>query len=151
IETAGLKEQEGTGGLIEQRASYFRRHIANLAAAALDGLEPGHALGREAIEVAQWAAQSSAAAAVQQMAARFASGSGALATLVREKQDLAGSWRNMSAGLLDAISKSEGPQDHTEIDRLRKHIADIEERLAAGTARLAKEFPDYAMLASPKP
>ena len=44
----------------------------------LPSLEPAASLAHEAIEVAQWASQSSAAAAVQQMDTRFASGGGAL-------------------------------------------------------------------------
>jgi len=40
------------------------------------------------VRIAQWASQSSAAAALQQSAARFASGEGALVSLARENQDL---------------------------------------------------------------
>jgi CHAT domain-containing protein/tetratricopeptide (TPR) repeat protein len=150
-EAPGAARRETAGGLIEQRANYFRRHVASLAVAADKGIEPAPALGREALEVAQWATHSSAAAALQQMAARFASGGGALATLVRENQDLAAAWREKDKKLLDALSKPEGQQDRAAIELLRKEIAAIESRLAALAARLEKEFPDYAALASPKP
>ena len=136
---------------MEQRASYFQRHVANLAVAARKGIEPAPSLAHEAIEVAQWAAQSSAAAALQQMGIRFASAGGALASLVRERQDLAAAWRDRDKALLDAVSHPEGQQNRVGPDALRKQIAEIERRLDAIAARLDKEFPDYAAVAHPKP
>ena len=47
-------------------------------------------LRAEAFQMAQRAESSQAAAALSQMAARFASGKGALSVLVRERQDLVG-------------------------------------------------------------
>ncbi len=139
------------GGLVEQRADYFVRDVANIAAAANQGLEPAPALGTEAFEIAQWAGQSSAAAAVQQMGVRFGSGGGALAALVRESQDLSAAWRDKNTSLIAALSKPERQQDRAAIDVLRKQVTDIEGRIAAVATRLEKEFPDYAALASPKP
>ena len=137
---------------MERRASYFQRHVANLAVAARKGIEPAPSLAHEAIEVAQWASQSSAAAAVQQMGTRFASGPGALASLVRESQDLAAAWRDQDKALLDALSNPEGQHERARIDAaLRKQIAETEGRLNAVAARIDKEFPDYAALAHPKP
>ena len=81
----------------------FVRHVANLAAAAQKRLEPEAALGREALDMAQWANQSSAAAAVQQMGLRFAAGTDALAALVRERQDLAAVWRDRDKALIAAF------------------------------------------------
>ena len=66
------------------------RHVANLAVAARKGIEPAPSLAHEALEVAQWASQSSAAAAIQQMSTRFAQVP--LGVLVRERQDLAAAW-----------------------------------------------------------
>ena len=107
-ESTGTPQTGAVGGLVERRSSYFQRHVANLAVAARKGIEPAPSLAHEAIEVAQWANQSSAAAAVQQMGTRFASGSGALASLVRESQDLAATWRDQDKALLDALSNPEG-------------------------------------------
>ena len=143
-ELTGTPQTGAAGGLVERRASYFQRHVANLAVAARKGIEPAPSLAREAIEVAQWASQSSAAAAVQQMGTRFASGPGALASLVRESQDLAAAWRDKDKALLDALSNPEGQQDRVSTDALRKQIAETERRLNAIAARIDKEFPDYA-------
>ncbi len=144
-------QRERSGGLVEQRSDYFVLDVANLAVAVRQNIEPEPAAGREAIEVAQWAVQSSAGAAVQQMAARFASGGGALATLVRESQDLAALWRQRDAALTEAVSKPEGQRSQSAIDDIRRQVTEIEGKLAANAARLEKEFPDYAALANPKP
>jgi CHAT domain-containing protein/tetratricopeptide (TPR) repeat protein len=150
-ETTGAQRKEGTGGLVEQRADYFVRHVANLAARAQKRLEPEAQLGREALTMAQWAKQSAAAAAVQQMGLRFAAGNDALAALVRERQDLSALWRDHDKALIEALSKPEGQHNATLIESIRKQIADTESKLAANTARLEREFPEYAALASPKP
>src|SRR5262249_54566838 len=93
----------------------------------------------------------SAAAAVQQMGTRFAAGPGALASLVRENQDLAATWREQDKALLDALSNAEARQERAGIDTLRRKIAETEGRLNAVATRIDKEFPDYAALAHPKP
>jgi CHAT domain-containing protein/Tfp pilus assembly protein PilF len=147
---SGASQRWGARGLSEQRADYFRRHVANLAVAARLGLEPEPAVGREALEIAQWAGQSSAAAAVQQMAARFAGG-GALGALVRESQDLSAVWRDKDKNLIDAVSKPEGQQNPAAIDALRREIAETESKLRVIAARLEREFPDFAALIDPKP
>ena len=150
-ETTGAQHKEGAGGLVEQRANYFVRDVANLAAAAQKQLEPEAELGREALVMAQWAKQSAAAAAVQQMGLRFAAGSDALAALVRERQDLSAFWRERDKALIEALSKPQGQRNSTLIESIRKQIVDTESTLAANATRLATEFPDYAALASPKP
>ena len=150
-ESTGAQQTGAVGGLVEQRASYFQRHIANLAVAAREGIESAPLLTREALEVAQWASQSSAAAALQQMGNRFASGGSALESLVREMQDLSAAWRDKDKVLLDALSDPEGQQDRVSTDALRKQIAGIERRLNAVAARIDKEFPDYSAHAHPKP
>ena len=150
-EAEGGQRREGSGSLVETRASYFRNHVLYLRDAARKGLAPELALADEALEMAQWTTQSAAAAAVQQMAARFAAGSGALANLVRESQELPVMWRDRDAKLLALLSKPTGKEDRATIETLRKEMADIERRIGALNTQLEKEFPDYAALASPKP
>jgi len=54
-------------------AAIALRHVANLATAARKGIEPAPSLAHEAFQVAQWASQSSAAAAIQLVSIGFAS------------------------------------------------------------------------------
>jgi len=146
LPSSGQTEQPT--GLIEQRAAYFRRHVAYLGVATRKHIEPEQALADEALITAQWAAHSSAASALHQMTARFAGGQDALSTLVRQHQDLAAQWREADKTLVAALSEG---QERAVIDELRKQMADIERRRDAVTRRLEKEFPDYAALATPKP
>src|SRR5712691_7654333 len=139
------------GGLVEQRASFFVTHVASLAAATRSGVEPAPALGREAFEIAQWANQSAAAAAVQQLTPRFGARNDALAALVRQNQDLSAFRRERDKALVEALSKPEGQSNAAQIDNIRKQIADTERKLAASSAQLQKEFPDFAALSNPKP
>lgn len=137
------------GAEIGNQPYYFRAQVRYLALAANYGKSPG-ALGHHAFEIAQWAAHSSAAAAIQQMAVRFASGDGALANLVRERQDLAAAWRTRDRQLLSALVKADG-QDQSKITDLRKELADLEMKLAAVASKLESLFPDYSVLANAKP
>jgi tetratricopeptide (TPR) repeat protein len=150
-ETTGAQYKEGAGGLVEQRALYFVRHVANIATALQKRLEPEGELGREAFVMAQWAKQSAAAAAVQQMGLRFAAGTDALAALVRERQDLSAFRQSREKLLIAALAKPQGEQNPTSFAAWRKELAETESKLAANTARLEREFPAYADLANPKP
>ena len=108
---------------MEQRSGYFAGHVAHLAAAVQKRLEPEAKLGGEAFVMAQWAEQSAAAAAVQQMGLRFAGGTDALATLARERQDLSAFRRSREKLLLEALGKPQGEQNPAAFARLRKDLA----------------------------
>jgi len=146
----GRQARDGDG-LIEQRSGFFINHVASLAAGAREHVEPASALGREAFETAQWANQSAAAAAVQQLGPRFASGNDALAALVRQHQDLSAYRRDREKALVEALAKPAGQSNPAQIDNIRRQIEDTEGKLAATKARLEKEFPDYAALSNPRP
>ena len=84
------------------------------------------------------------------MSLRFATDNAALNALVRERQDLSAFWRNRDKALVEALSKPQGQINATLIESIRKQIAETESKLVSNTARLEKEFPEYAALASPK-
>ena len=146
-ETDATQQADKAGGLVEQRSGFFITHVATLAAAARVGLAAEADLGREGFAIAQWAVHSSAASAVQQMAARTAAGTDPLALLVRESQDLSVRWRDRDKRLIEAFSKS----DRAVTDALRKEMSEINGRLGAITAQLARDFPDYLALSKPQP
>ena len=147
---AGRQARDGDG-LIEQRSGFFVNHVASLAAGARERIEPASALGHEAFEIAQWANQSSAAAAVQQLSPRFASGNDALAALVRQDQDLSAYRRDRAKALVEALARPAGQSNAAQIDKIRRQIDDTERKLATTKAQLEKEFPDYAALSNPRP
>jgi tetratricopeptide (TPR) repeat protein len=130
---------------------YFRHDVAGLAAVAGTQPERGVALGREAFESAQSATQSTAAAAIQQMASRFAAGGDKLASVIRESQDLAGLLRNRDKALAEALARPQGQRDRPAIDQIQSQMREIEQHLADAATRLEREFPGYSALANPRP
>src|SRR6266436_7906129 len=101
--------------------------------------------------MAQWANQSAAATAFNQMVARTAAGSGPLATLVRKQQDDAADLRSLDKSLLGEVSKRAEQRDPKREQLLRQHRQEIVAELARSSARVSTEFPDYAELVSPRP
>jgi CHAT domain-containing protein len=146
----GRQARDGDG-LVEQRSGFFVNHVASLAAATRANVEPASALGREAFEIAQWANQSAAAAAVQQLSPRFASGNDTLAALVRQDQDLSAYRRDREKALIDILAKPAGSSSQAQIDRIRRQIEDTERKQTVTRGQLEKEFPDYAALSNPRP
>ena len=102
-------------------------------------------------EIAQWALSSKAADSVAQMAARQAKGDGALAGMVRERQDLVGEWQVRDKLLVAAIAQSPDQRNAIAEQVLRDRIATIDARIADIDKTLARDFPEYAALASPEP
>ncbi len=108
-------------------------------------------LGREAFVRAQWAQGSAAATSLAQMAARSAKGNPALSRAVRERQDLVGQWHLLDAARLAAIARPLDKRDPKAEAATSDRLTAIDKRLGEIDARLAKEFPDYAALASAQP
>jgi CHAT domain-containing protein/tetratricopeptide (TPR) repeat protein len=111
----------------------------------------GAAISREMFQTAQWAMSSEAAQSLAQMAARSAKGGGTLAVLVRERQDMLAEWQRRNALRDAALGQNAAKRDAAAEEANKGTIASIERRLVEIDERLAKDFPDYAALASPKP
>jgi CHAT domain-containing protein len=105
----------------------------------------------EMFEAAQWAQASRAAVSLAQMAARSAKGSPQLAGLVRERQDLLSEWQTKDKLLVAAKGAVPAGRPGEAETALAGRLAAIDKRLAAIDGRLARDFPDYAALASPAP
>jgi CHAT domain-containing protein/tetratricopeptide (TPR) repeat protein len=99
--------------------------------------------------LAQQAMSSQAAKSLVKMAVRGASTSPALATLVRERQDLVDEWQRLEKARIQALAGSE--TSPASIPAGRSRLNDVDARLTLIDARLAKEFPEYATLVSPQP
>ncbi|MGE3989716.1 tetratricopeptide repeat protein [Pseudorhodoplanes sp.] len=135
----------------EKLARYFRDHVRYLAAAAR--VEPGSAdsLGREGFEIAQLIGQSAAASALQQTTARFSTGAGPLAVIIREMQDQVAARETADKRLIASLSRPEARQDRVAIEALRRQVDEFDARIAAAAARIERQFPDFVALARPKP
>ena len=123
------------------------------AAYLLATAEPARApeLAQAMFQTAQSARSSEAAASVAQMAARQAKGDGVLARLVRERQDLVEEWQGKDSTLISARSEPPTRRNAQAEAGLAARLAAIDSRIAEIDETLAKDFPDYAALASPEP
>ena len=105
----------------------------------------------EMFQTAQWAQGSEAATSLAQMAARGAKGDPALATIVRERQDLVAEWQKRDGARTAAVSQPPDKRDKAAEAANSARMSEIDARITEIDKRLAKDFPDYAALASPKP
>jgi CHAT domain-containing protein/tetratricopeptide (TPR) repeat protein len=105
----------------------------------------------EAFILVQRAQSSQAGGALNQMAARFSAGGGALGALVRERQDLGAEWLALDTQLTSELSAAASQRSAPREQLLRKRLAVIVDRLDRLDTRLTTAFPDYATLASPRP
>lgn len=154
-------EQRGLAGVAvgtQQEASrpvpydefFLSQALAAYRMAAIDNAH-SEILGDEAFQLVQRTQSSRAAAALSQMAARFASGTGPLADLMRERQDLAGEWRALDKALTVALAAPSVQRDAPIEEALRARLVETGSRLDSLDLRLAKEFPQYASLTNPQP
>jgi CHAT domain-containing protein len=125
--------------------------LSVLFAAQGGGLVPGGKAQDDALNVVQRAAQSAAAAAVNKLGARLAAGSGRLAGLVRNDQDLAAEAEALDNAIIAAVSKEPAKRDAAAEQRIRDRMAEIVKQRAALQGVFAAEFPDYAALSNPQP
>jgi CHAT domain-containing protein len=126
---------------------YFETSLATLRRAIAEKIM-GDEAAAEAFEVAQWANRSGAAIALGQFALRASASNAALFALVRDQQDALSEWQALDKRLLAQLTKT---ADSGSSDVIRRSMTNLEQRLAQLNERLAKEFPYYATLASPKP
>jgi CHAT domain-containing protein/tetratricopeptide (TPR) repeat protein len=129
----------------------FAAYLRAAAALASRSPERAQALAAEGFEIAQWAQHSQAAAALSQMAARFAKGESDLAPLVRERQDLVGRYRILDRKRTAAVAKPAVERHQPQEETWRKEMDGVEKRISAIDATFSQKFPDYAALASPEP
>lgn len=109
------------------------------------------ALLDEAFQLAQQVHRGKAAEALSLTTARFAVGDGALATLIREQQDLSDRSQLLEQALTAALSMSDRQRDRAREAAGREQLQAMQARIAAIGAEIAKAFPDYVALADPKP
>jgi CHAT domain-containing protein len=114
-----------------------------------DNAAAGPDLAAEAFEVAQWTDQSTTAAALNAMAARFGAGNGVLADLVRQQQDASRDLQALNKKLISAVTAPQ--KTGSPSDTIRRRITELDRQLQALNGRLAADFPDYTALASPNP
>lgn len=124
--------------------------VASATAAWQQEQAGAHAAGAaESFLAAQYYSQSTAAAAITQMAGRLAATDDALGQLVRGGQDLLNRWQAIDQQLTETLQ--EGPAAAELRRPLRGELDGIVKQLASVGGRIAAEFPQYAALTRPSP
>ena len=122
-------------------SSAFRQHVTIAWHAG------GNEMADEGFVLAQWAGRSEAAASLAQMAARDAKGDGPLAQNVRSRQDLERQLEIAQQRLNAAL----GSDDAKSTRGARQEVEAVSAQLKQVNEQLARDFPDYLVLANPKP
>ena len=131
------EETLGAGQFRDQRRQVLALVAALWEEAPENGLD-------EAFRAVQWAQASEAAHVARRVAARFAAGEGALAALVRQRQELTNLWDATDAQFLSMLGTDRG-----KAMALREQLPTIEAEIANVDAALAQQFPQYARLTAP--
>jgi CHAT domain-containing protein len=105
----------------------------------------------EAYVAAQRALDTNAALALSQLAVRHATGDGALARLLRERQDLVQEAEARDKLLVAAVAKVPDKRDRAGEDRLKSRIREIGGRIDAIDLSLREKFPEFAALSKATP
>jgi CHAT domain-containing protein len=104
----------------------------------------------DSLNVVQAAKESATGTAVKALNARLAAGSGRLAELVRNDQDLGAESKTLDQQLLAAVG-GKGNHDLSAEDALRGHLAAIAQQRQQLAKVFMTEFPDYVALSRPTP
>lgn len=134
-----------------RNAHDFSTLVKSLYRLSLEDASNSATYADEAFEVAQWAANSAAAISVAEMAARSAAKNSALEQLTRERKKLVETWAVSDRSLIQVFAKPQKERNGDEVSRMRDRLAETTARIAEIDARLAREFPAHASLASSSP
>jgi CHAT domain-containing protein/tetratricopeptide (TPR) repeat protein len=123
------------------------------AARALADADPAKAaaLANEAFIAAQSVHSAKAAEALALTTARFSAGDGALAVLIRQRQDLADRRKALDDALTASLSQPAQNRNRDAEQAARNELANIEAQVTTLDASIAAKFPNYAALADAQP
>ncbi|MBV5257127.1 CHAT domain-containing protein [Synechococcus moorigangaii CMS01] len=125
--------------------------IAQGSDACPEGSMEYHCLRAEGYWAAQWAIQTSAARALSQVGARFASSDDALGLLVAERRRLADQRSAAESRLYEALAITDASAREEAGTAARSTLEAVSGRLAEIDTILSRDFPEYTQLTSPQP
>lgn len=119
--------------------------------ACAEGAMSYECLRAEGYWAAQWAVQTSAAEALSQVGARFASSDDALGLIVAERRRVSEQRAAAERSLYEALGLSDAASREAATTTARTRLDAATARLGEIDATLAQDFPDYVDLTSPTP
>jgi CHAT domain-containing protein/Tfp pilus assembly protein PilF len=144
-------ERRGALGEQRTRSGFFEQHVRLLAALTEKTPQDRINAAAESFTAAQLARASDTAEQVANMAARYAAGSGALASLARARQDALGQLERIDARVLQAMSRPRNARSAGAEAQLREEEKTARAALAELDEQLTREYPAYRELTDPRP
>lgn len=132
-------------------AAFTGAAFAQASEACPEGSMEYDCLRAEGYWAAQWAIQTSAARALSQVGARFASGDDALGILVAERRRIADQRSAAERRLYEALAVTDAASREEATASARTVLDQVSARLDEIDTTLTRDFPDYAQLTSPQP
>ncbi len=146
---ANIAEQTSVRGIFIDQISVL--YAAQREAVRRADRQAAERFAAEAVEVAQLAQATGTDQAVARMAARFASGSDALANVVRAREDLIERWKLADGAYLGLAGQPAAERDAKREAASRAELRALDARIKELDLQIAKEFPEYGSLAAPQP
>jgi CHAT domain-containing protein/Tfp pilus assembly protein PilF len=122
-----------------------------LYGAESENLLPAGKAFDDSLSVTQRASRTAAGEALNALSARFASGSGPLAELVRRDQDLTAKSAALDMTIIASVSNEQAKRDATAEQSIKDQITAIAQERNDLRKVLARKFPDYAALSNSEP
>lgn len=132
-------------------AAFTGGSFAQGSEACPEGSMEYHCLRAEGYWAAQWAIQTSAARALSQVGARFASSDDALGLLVAERRRVADQRGAAERRLYEALAITDAASREEATSAARAALDSASARLNEIDAALSRGFPEYTQLTSPQP
>jgi len=145
----GTKIRDATGQSDRETAFHYLRHVMFAWHNYVPSDGTSAELLNEAIVNAQRAEHTETASALSRMAARFAAKDPRLQDLVRERDELLVTRKQLDRQLVSSFAVE--PKRRPDTSPLKKDLAAAEARVIAIDADLSKSFPDYFDLVQPAP
>lgn len=140
--------QSSANAEIKQNRWHFYNHAVNSRLVADEKPTEAGVLLKEAYSSSQYSLRTSAGAALDQAATRFAATDNSLAKLVRQRQNLSAEWSSINDAFTTSISTE---RDIVQEQIYREKLDAISKNIVKTDVRLEENFPEYTSLTSPKP
>jgi CHAT domain-containing protein/tetratricopeptide (TPR) repeat protein len=122
-----------------------------LYGAARDGYLAREVALDESLAIVEQSTQNTAAAAIKKLGMRLAAGSGRLADLIRQEQDLTAEAGRLEKAILSAVTREQSQRDPAVEQNLRQRLVIIARDKSTIQQTIGREFPKHVEFSRPTP
>jgi tetratricopeptide (TPR) repeat protein len=143
--------EDRTDGKAENYDRVLFKYISIADKVSTNSPKERDTLIKDTFRVSQLVRPSITGGAITSMTARLAAGNDALASVVRDRQDVGNRWHWLNHAVTKSISLQPNRRDLAKENSLRDDLAATTQRLDTLNERIAAEFPAYSELSNPNP